>query len=579
MKNSYLDIAPPSSPDAWVMRVLVVDDEKSNRVILRAFLEKEGYTVWEAVNGRESVEIFKDKRPDLVLMDVMMPEMDGYEATRAIKAEAGNKFVPVIFLTAASDEAALAKCIACGGDDFLTKPYSRVIIQAKILALWRVKALTTELYRQNEQLELHHQRLQTEHEFAERIFTKIVKSKQFTTDGIRMHIAPMGIASGDLVLAAKHPIDGRYIMMGDFTGHGLSAALGAIPVSDIFYSMASKGLNLSMIVDEINKKLCEKLPTGFFMAACFMYIRDSDGGVEVWAGGVPDILLVGPYGKIKQRVHSKHLPVGVDKNASEIGAVETVQMECGDRIYIYSDGVTDLRDANGEMFGADRLNAILGCGRAAETIFDDLFAALTSYRAGSPLSDDLTLIEITRVEFQNADETTDIDSNSVSGVESGFVWRVDFEWRAAGLREYDISHWVGEVLEQVPDLVSNRSRLHTAISEMIANAVDHGILHLDSRSKGGGQGFAAYYEQREKALLELRAGFVRVSMVFKRFREGREMVFRVTDSGAGFDHQQIGGSNMQESLLSGRGLMLARSLCADLRYNAAGNEVEGIFRW
>jgi len=105
-------------------------------------------------------------------MDVMMPVMDGYDATRRIKTLAGSHFVPVIFLTALTDEAALARCIEAGGDDFLTKPYNRVILQSKISALLRLRELYWVREKQRDEIQLHHQRLQQEQTLAERIFSK-----------------------------------------------------------------------------------------------------------------------------------------------------------------------------------------------------------------------------------------------------------------------------------------------------------------------------------------------------------------------------------------------------------------------
>ena len=92
--------------DEPTLKVLLVDDDRINRVLLNAIL-KEGYEVLQASDGKEAAKIFREQ-PDLVLMDVMMPVMDGYEATRIIKAESADRFVPVIFLTAVTDEQALA---------------------------------------------------------------------------------------------------------------------------------------------------------------------------------------------------------------------------------------------------------------------------------------------------------------------------------------------------------------------------------------------------------------------------------------------------------------------------------------
>ena len=95
------------SPTETAPLALIVDDELTNRMILRSLLKKQGYDSVEAENGRQAVELFRERQPDIIFMDVMMPEMDGYEATRIIKAEAGNRFIPVIFLTAVTDEESL----------------------------------------------------------------------------------------------------------------------------------------------------------------------------------------------------------------------------------------------------------------------------------------------------------------------------------------------------------------------------------------------------------------------------------------------------------------------------------------
>ena len=122
-------------------KALVVDDEKTNRLILKSLLSKQGYQTIEAVNGEQAVELFKQENPTIIFMDIVMPVMDGYEATRQIKAASAGRFVPIIFLTAISDEQALAQCIEAGGDDFLVKPYDKLILQSKIHAMQRIASL------------------------------------------------------------------------------------------------------------------------------------------------------------------------------------------------------------------------------------------------------------------------------------------------------------------------------------------------------------------------------------------------------------------------------------------------------
>ncbi len=124
-------------------------------MILSAILKKEGYSVVSAVNGQEAIDVFQQEEPDLVLMDIMMPVMDGYEATQKIKVLSQEKFTPIIFLMAMTDEQALRRCVDVGGDDFLSKPYNQVIIKAKIDALERMSQLYNTVYKQKRELVAH----------------------------------------------------------------------------------------------------------------------------------------------------------------------------------------------------------------------------------------------------------------------------------------------------------------------------------------------------------------------------------------------------------------------------------------
>jgi len=116
-------------------KILVVDDEPTNRMILGAQLRHLGYEIVEAADGREAVTLAQETRPDIVFMDIMMPEMDGYEATRRIKADAGDRYLPVIFLTALTAEEDMVKGLETGGDDFLIKPVSFAMLQARLNAV------------------------------------------------------------------------------------------------------------------------------------------------------------------------------------------------------------------------------------------------------------------------------------------------------------------------------------------------------------------------------------------------------------------------------------------------------------
>jgi two-component system, cell cycle response regulator DivK len=125
--------APPGGGRTrMTKRILVVEDQADNRQILRDLLTSEGYRVIEAQDGEEGVRAARDERPDLILMDIQLPLLDGYEATRRIKADPALRAIPIIVVTSYSLSGDEAKARAAGCDDFVPKPYSRRQLMDKI---------------------------------------------------------------------------------------------------------------------------------------------------------------------------------------------------------------------------------------------------------------------------------------------------------------------------------------------------------------------------------------------------------------------------------------------------------------
>jgi len=142
------------------MKVLVVDDARSNRLLVARFIEAMGHTTIEASDGEEAVAAFIREKPDLVLMDVIMPGVDGFEATRRIRAIEGQAWVPVIFLSAQEDERDIATGIEAGGDDYLAKPVSQVVLSAKMRAMQRIAEMRGQLVKVSRQLEATNRELE-----------------------------------------------------------------------------------------------------------------------------------------------------------------------------------------------------------------------------------------------------------------------------------------------------------------------------------------------------------------------------------------------------------------------------------
>ena len=382
------------------MKILVVDDQAANRSLLSFLLEEDGHQTIEAASGQEAVDCFTHAVPDLVLLDVMMPGMDGYEAAALMKSHTPD-YVPIIFLTALSDDVSLSKCIESGGDDFLTKPVNETLLMAMLKAHDRIRELNSELSKKNQELERYQKLLKQEHELAEYVFESAI-SWQLPTPNVKRFLSPMGGFSGDLILSAPTSRNTLFVMLGDFTGHGLPAALGALPVSQDFQVLADRGVSLGELARQLNSTLYNYLPSHMFCAANLIELSADGHHASCWLGGLPDMFQVDSQGLIRRAMHSQHMPLGVIADSEfQVNLLE-VTMQTGESLIAYSDGVTDCCDRSGQMLGEERFELMFDGCVSGDNLFDSLVERLKTFGEGHPQDDDISMLEIAAKAFCTA---------------------------------------------------------------------------------------------------------------------------------------------------------------------------------
>lgn len=570
--------APVTESDA-VLRVLIAEDNDSDRLILKTILTKSGHEVLLAKDGQEAIEQFLEHSPDIVLLDAMMPRVDGLTAARTISQLAGENLVPIVFLTSLKDATSLADCLAAGGHDFLSKPYNQIILQAKVRAFGNMRRLHETVQAQRDEISLYNDRLVHEQEMAKQVFDNILNPGCIDVSNIKYLLSPMAVFNGDLILAARRPAGGGMcVFLGDFTGHGLPAAIGALPVSEIFYGMTRKGFSAQDVLLEINKKLKSILPVGVFCCACMVDLSFRKGAAEVWVGGLPDVVIYRPNTKTIETVPSRHLPLGVVDNNSFAVTTETVRMDVGDRFLFWSDGIIEATNDNDEMFGEERVLNVIREADAPEAVFKDIIAAVEQYTGKSEQDDDYTMVEVTMVPEE---ELVFSDRHPAATQVSGGPrdWRLSYELRPQTLREFNPLPLVTHLLMEVPGLRAHSGKLYTILAELYSNALEHGILGLSSDLKASAEGFARYYALRTERLADLETGYVRFTLDHVPQAEGGLLTMEIEDSGPGFDYQAKQASRPDQSGYCGRGMPLIKTLCESVRYRGAGNIVEVVFQW
>ncbi len=367
--DSELPSAPPKQidEDAKGIQVLAVDDEPINLQVVVNHLELSGIRVATALSAKEAFEKIKTLQPEIVLMDVMMPQMDGYEATSIIRAEFSQGEIPIIILTAKNRTEDMLRSFDSGANDYISKPFDSKELIARVKTLLTLKAA---LRTQNE-----FQVLQNELRVAHRIQTSLIPEPPKAPPGLRIasYYQAMAMVGGDFFdfLEAK---DKTGIFMADVSGHGVPAAL--------IVSMLKMGFSLMRsIMDQPDELLSQMNAimqgnmSGNFVTAVYAEISQT-GKLSLARAGHPPVLLFRKRTQTLETLMSKGGVLGLQ--AKRPHEVLSIDLEVGDRLIFYTDGITEAPSPQGELYDDQRLcqfietHASLDVREFTQALIDDV---------------------------------------------------------------------------------------------------------------------------------------------------------------------------------------------------------------
>lgn len=559
------------------LNVLAVDDSNTNRQLMQAMLKKMGHSVRLAEDGVEALALCEQSLPDLVLMDVAMPVMSGFDAVKEMRRRYSDWF-PILFLSAQTSNQEVVEGMRAGGDDYLFKPVNYEILQAKI----RTFQIRIE---QNQNLLEYRERIKEETDTARDFIKQFTALDKIHDPLVKFFLRPAESFSGDVIAVARRPDNCLHVLLADSAGHGLTAALAVIPITQPFYQMTSKGFDIPAIVRELNRRVREYLPLPRFVAAAMLSLEPETGNIKVWNGGCPPVLLLKSDGaEIVHRFKSKHLPLGVVA-AGEFDAGLEYGSLCGQsgHLLLCSDGATEIQMADSLHLGHHGL--LSGAAQSsAENLFDRVIETIEAQLDGLPPADDIALIVVECASPETEKPRENVVRVLQRRMEAGAdlcrygnvgkpLWDFSLTLTEKQLKRLDVVPFLLSIAGQIEG-GGVEGKLFLVISELFNNALDHGVLKLDSKLKNQTEGLELYYSERAARLAELEQGQIVMHLEKLSCPPCGCLKIQIQDSGEGFDFSARLLSDIRlNQQRHGRGIALLDSMCNALRYSGNGSKV------
>ncbi|MCA1581071.1 MAG: SpoIIE family protein phosphatase [Acidobacteria bacterium] len=386
-------------------RLLVVDDVEANRDLLARRLRQLGHSVTSAASGRGALELVETHEFDLILLDIMMPEMDGYEVLARLQANPERKHIPIIMISAVDEIESVVRCVELGATDYLPKPFNAVLLKARVHA-------TLEKKRLRDREQLHARSLEREMEIGRQIQASFLPEKLPSPEGweVAAFFRPARQVAGDFYDAFTLASGRIGLVIADVCDKGVGAALfmalfrTLIRASSELAEPALSGMTdaaeraaarVTNAVAWTNDYIARTHGDSNMFATLFFAVLDPKTGLLTYINGghEPPILLTA------QGSASRLPPSGpaVGLLPGQRFEVRRAQMSPGDLFLGFTDGVTESRSPSHQDFGEDRLLALLDpFPISASSLLARIDGALAAHAAGEESFDDVTMLAVRR---------------------------------------------------------------------------------------------------------------------------------------------------------------------------------------
>jgi sigma-B regulation protein RsbU (phosphoserine phosphatase) len=390
--------------------ILVVDDNRVNRMMLQGMLLRQGHLVEVAENGKEALELIKTKAFDLVLLDIVMPELNGYQVLEHMKGDDTLRGIPVIMISSLENMNSVITCIKMGAEDFLHKPYDTVLLRARIGACLEKKYLHDEAIAYKAKLEEANLRMRRDLKAAARIQQALLPTRLPEVNGISIawRHNPCDELAGDTLNII--PLDdhrlGLYVL--DVSGHGVPAALLSVTLSRWLSNTFGQTALLSgeerdgsgrqvagpaEVAERLNRQFRMNPEVPQYFTIVYGVFDTLTHELRLISAGNPPPVYV-PRSSSPYPLAINGFPIGIVERPGYDEVV--VKMHPGDRILFYTDGLVEAESLDSDQYGAERLLEHLARSRdhSLEESLETMMDSVEEWCDGCALEDDISLLAI-----------------------------------------------------------------------------------------------------------------------------------------------------------------------------------------
>ena len=450
--------------------VLAVDDTPENLDVVKGILTPE-YVVKVAINGPMALKIVEKQPPDLILLDIMMPGMNGYEVCRRLKSNPKTSEIPVIFLTAMDQTSDEASGFELGAADYITKPVNPPILEARVKTHLALKVSMDELNKAYGIIKVQKDRMEDELNVGRDIQMSMLPL-EFPAfpdrDDLSVHalLKPAREVGGDFYDFFFVNDDEICLVVGDVSGKGVPAALFMAVTKTMIKTRAMDDRSPASIITRVNDEMSADNPSCMFVTLFIAICNVRTGEFRFTNAGHNPPYIKRASGAL-ECLDQRHGPI--------IGAVEEmaykeseITMLFGDTVFIFTDGVTEAMDTDSQLYSEIRLENVLGETKSStvENLVNESLASVESFADGAEQADDITILAFCLNE--DTEQSTRHQTQLVIDAELSEIEKVNRELDGFA-KEHEVP---GSIIQ----------KLKIAIDELVNNIISYGFDESDDHS-------------------------------------------------------------------------------------------------